>query len=90
MPSGATFKVALVEDQPRVRESWSRLINSLGDFACVCACATGQEAVRLIPPERPSVVLMDIFLPRMSGIECTARLKEAMPETQIVILTAMD
>jgi DNA-binding NarL/FixJ family response regulator len=84
------FKVALVEDQPRVRESWSRLINSLADFACVCACATGEEALRLIPPERPNVVLMDIFLPRMSGIECTARLKEALPETQIVILTAMD
>jgi DNA-binding NarL/FixJ family response regulator len=84
------FRVALVEDHSRVRESWSRLINSLSDFTCVCACSTGEEAVRVIPPERPNVVLMDIFLPRMSGIECTARLKEALPETQIVILTAMD
>jgi DNA-binding NarL/FixJ family response regulator len=84
------FRVALVEDQPKVRESWTRLISSLPDFECVCSCATGEEAIRVIPHEKPDVILMDIFLPRMSGIECTTRLKEALPETQIVILTAMD
>jgi len=84
------LKVALVEDQPKVRESWIRLINSLSDFSCVCACGTGEEALRVIPLEQPDAVLMDIFLPRMSGIECTARLKELLPQTQIVILTAMD
>jgi DNA-binding NarL/FixJ family response regulator len=67
-----------------------RLINSLPDFSCVCACASGEEALRVIPAEKPDVVLMDIFLTRMSGIECTARLKELLPQTQIVILTAMD
>ncbi|HWX21508.1 MAG TPA: response regulator transcription factor [Candidatus Binatia bacterium] len=84
------LKVALVEDQPKVRESWTLLINSLPDFSCVCACASGEEALRVIPAEKPDVILMDIFLTRMSGIECTARLKELLPETQIVILTAMD
>ena len=44
----------------------------------------------MIPPETPDVVLMDIFLPRMSGIECTVRLKALLPQTQIIILTAMD
>ena len=83
-------KVALVEDQPKVRESWTRLINSLTDFSCVCACASGEGALRVIPQEQPDAVLMDIFLPRMSGIECTARLKDLLPQTQIVILTAMD
>ena len=83
-------RVALVEDQAKVRESWARLINSLTDFSCVCACATGEEALRVIPLEQPDAVLMDIFLPRMSGIECTARLKALLPQTQIVILTAMD
>jgi DNA-binding NarL/FixJ family response regulator len=86
----ARVKVALVEDQPKVRESWTRLINSFPDFACVCACATGEEALRIVPQEQPDVVLMDIFLPRMSGIECTARLKALLPKAQIVILTAMD
>ena len=84
------LKIALVEDQPKVRESWTKLINSFPDFSCVCVCATGEEAMRVIPQAAPDVVLMDIFLPRMSGIECTVRLKELLPQTQIVILTAMD
>ena len=84
------IKIAIVEDQPDVRENWSRLINSFPDFDCVCACLSGEEALREIPKHRPSVVLMDIFLPRMSGIECTAHLKELLPETQIIILTAMN
>src|SRR5260370_20060289 len=84
------LRVALVEDQPKVRESWTRLINSFPDFSCVCACMSGEEAIRVIPPEQPDVILMDIFLPRMSGIECTARLKTLLPQVQIVILTAMD
>ena len=86
----APIKVALVEDQPKVRESWSQLINSFPDFSCVCVCATGEEAIRVIPQDPPNVILMDIFLPRMSGVECTARLKLLMPHVQIVILTAMD
>jgi DNA-binding NarL/FixJ family response regulator len=84
------INVALVEDQPQARESWIKLINSFPDFSCHCACSTGEEALRTIPAEAPDVVLMDIFLPRMSGIECTVRLKELLPQTQIVILTAMD
>lgn len=84
------LKVALVEDQPKTRQSWSKLINAFSDFSCICTCATAEEALRTIPPLRPDIVLMDIFLPRMSGIECTARLKDLLPETQIIILTAMD
>ena len=82
--------MALVEDQPKVRESWVRLINSFPDFYCVCSCVSGEEAVRVIPQHQPNVILMDIFLPRMSGIECTARLKAILPQVQILILTAMD
>ncbi len=83
-------RIALVEDQPDVRENWAALINSFPEFECVCACVSGEEALREIPGHKPDVVLMDIFLPRISGIECTARLKELLPETQIIILTAMD
>ena len=86
----APIKVALVEDQPRVRASWSKFINSFPDFACTCACASGEEALRLIPAAQPDVVLMDLFLPRMSGIECTVHLKALLPQTPIVVLTAMD
>lgn len=84
------IKVALVEDQTTIRENWARLINSFPDFACVCACVSAEDALTNIPRAKPDVVLMDIFLPRMSGIECTARLKMKLPDVQIVMLTAMD
>jgi DNA-binding NarL/FixJ family response regulator len=84
------LRVALVEDQRDTRESWSRLISSFPDFTCICACATAEEALRVIPLEKPDVILMDVFLPRMSGIECTSRLKAVLPKTPIVMLTASD
>ena len=84
------LKIALVEDQPKVRDSWSQLIDSLPDLECICLCKSGEEALRVIPEAQPDVVLMDIFLPRMSGIECTARLKELLPGIKIIILTAMN
>jgi DNA-binding NarL/FixJ family response regulator len=83
-------RVALVEDKPEVRQSWARLIDSFPGFSCVCVCSSGEEALRAIPGVLPDVVLMDIFLPRMSGIECTTRLKAQLPKTQIMILTAVE
>jgi len=79
-----------VEDQREIRDNWKRLIESFADFQCICTCASAEEALRVIPQALPDVVLMDIYLPRMSGIECTARLKALLPNTQIVILTAVD
>ena len=84
------IRTALVEDKPDVRESWRQLIGSFPDFECVCTCSSGEEALRVIPPLAPDVVIMDIFLPRMSGIECTARLKAQLPKSRILILTASD
>ncbi len=83
-------RVAMVEDQPKIRENWSLLLNSMAGFQCVCACASGEDAVRVIPGCRPDIILMDIRLLGMSGIECTSRMKELLPQTQIVILTALD
>jgi DNA-binding NarL/FixJ family response regulator len=82
-------RVALVEDERDIRESWARLIGSFPGFCCAGACPSGEEALKQIPALRPEIVLMDIFLPRMSGIECTSRLKTLLPETQILILTAV-
>src|SRR4051812_3710422 len=83
-------KVALVEDIKDVRQSWSRLINQCADLSCVCASASGEDALREIPSHSPDVVLMDIYLPKMTGIECTARLKLLLPRTQILILTVAE
>lgn len=84
------LRVALVEDQPEIRENWKRLIESFRDFDFVCACPSAEEALRCLPDAKPDVVLMDIYLPGISGIECTARLKAVLPRTQIVMLTAVD
>lgn len=89
-PGRRLIKVALVEDRRDMRESWGRLVDALGDFECVCVCASGAEALRSVPLAQPDVVLMDIFMPKMSGIECTARLKALLPKTPIVILTTSD
>ncbi|MGH8022480.1 MAG: response regulator [Limisphaerales bacterium] len=89
-PRAARAGVVLVEDKPDVRDSWTKLINSLSGFFCVAACSSGEEALRKVPSLAPDIVLMDIFLPRMSGIECTARLKSLVPKTQIIILTGVE
>lgn len=81
------IKVAIVEDSAGVRENWARLINSAPGFACVCTCASGEEALKKLPSAQPDVVLMDIRLPGISGIECTARLKLMAPQVQILMLT---
>lgn len=86
----APYRVALVEDQAEMRKDWSQLINSLKDFTCVISCSSAEEALRDIPAIKPDVILMDIFLLRMSGIECTARLKTLLPDSQILILTAVE
>jgi DNA-binding NarL/FixJ family response regulator len=81
--------VALVEDERELRESLVKMVNSFTGFACTCVCTSGEEALKQIPLQHPKIVLMDIFLPRMSGIECTSRLKAMLPDTLILILTAV-
>lgn len=86
----SVHRVAIVEDRREVREQWASLVGRFEGFSCVCACASGEEALEQIPPLKPEIVLMDIFLPRMSGIECTVRLKEVVPDSRVLILTASD
>lgn len=90
LSSPRTIGVALVEDQKELCRSWVQIIETFGGFKCVCTCASAEEAVRVIPDVRPEVILMDIRLPRMSGIDCTSRLKELLPATPILILTVLD
>ncbi|HEY4415057.1 MAG TPA: response regulator transcription factor [Verrucomicrobiae bacterium] len=88
--AAVTISVALVEDQKDLCQSWVQIIESFEGFKCTCTCASAEEAVAAIPEARPDVILMDIRLPRMSGIECTSRLKELLPTTPIIILTVLD
>jgi len=86
-PFRSPLRIAIVEDQRDIRESWVHLINSFPEFKCVCECSSGEEAVRVVPQSHPDIILMDIFLVRMSGIECTARLKTVLRDSHIIILT---
>src|SRR5581483_2827658 len=69
------IKVCIVEDSATFRNTLADFINSTPDVRCVCACESGTEALEQIPKRGAEVVLMDIQLPDISGIECTFRLK---------------
>jgi DNA-binding NarL/FixJ family response regulator len=79
--------VSIVEDNSAICASVERVIASSTDMTCVSASRNAEHALRTIPEQKPEVVLMDIELPGMSGIECTARLKRLMPGLRILILT---
>jgi len=81
------IKVAIVEDNTGVREGWSRLLEKTAGFRLVCACADAETSLVELPRWRPDVVLMDINLPQMSGIECTARLSMSLPKARILMVT---
>ncbi len=84
------IRVAIVEDNKTVRESLVRYVETAADFECVTVCSNGEEALQTIPTDKPHVVLMDILLPGVSGIECTARLKRLLPSAQIIIITVYE
>jgi DNA-binding NarL/FixJ family response regulator len=84
------ISVSIVEDNRGTRESLTELLGRSSGLRCVGAHATGEEALRKIPGEKPDVVLMDINLPGMSGIECVAQLKDRLPKTQILMLTTYE
>ncbi len=79
--------VAIVEDDRELRENWARLLNAHPRVRCVAACESAEAALRQLPECRPDVVLMDINLPGMSGLRCTALLKQRLPKTQILVVT---
>jgi DNA-binding NarL/FixJ family response regulator len=84
------IKVAIVEDHKTTREALERIINLSTDCQCACACATAEEGLRAIPGHQPEVVLMDIQLPKMSGVECVAKLKELLPAAQVIMVTVYE
>lgn len=85
-----TKKVAIVEDDRGLREQLVQILNAARDARCVGAFLSAEEALQQIPAAQPDVVLMDIKLPGMSGIECVAQLKKAHPSLRIIMLTVYE
>jgi len=82
--------VAIVEDNNDFRASLEGYLNEAPGHRCVCSCSTAEEALQTIPRLLPDVALMDIHLPKLSGMECTQRLKDLCPSVQILILTVYE
>ncbi len=90
LDSTQKIRIAIVEDHGELRESWRKIIDGGDSFECLECFATAEQALREIPLYKPDVVLMDINLPGMSGIECTRLLRTEMPRLQVLILTVYE
>jgi DNA-binding NarL/FixJ family response regulator len=84
------IRVAIVEDIREIREALRVLINGTSGFDCIHVFSDAEEALELMPLEEVDVVLMDITLPRMNGIECMKILKKKVPEVQFMMCTVHD
>jgi len=84
------IRVAVVDDQALVRSGFTVLLRSADDIEVVGEAGTGREAVDLVAAARPDVVLMDVRMPEMDGIEATQRIVASDVETRILVLTTFD
>jgi DNA-binding NarL/FixJ family response regulator len=84
------IRVALVEDQGGLRESLKNALTGVPGITFLTACANAEQALEELPALRPQVVLMDINLPGMSGVECVRHLVERVPGVLVVMLTVYD
>jgi len=85
-----SITVSIVEDNDQLRGTLVRVINRAEGFHCLSQYANAETALESLPKERPAVVLMDINLPGMNGVECVRRLKQLLPEIQVVMLTVYE
>lgn len=84
------IRVAIVEDNEALRASLERMVERFEDCQCVATFADGKEALLGVPKCSPHVVLMDINMPHMDGIECVARLKDRLPDAEFIMLTVYE
>lgn len=82
--------VVIVEDNPELRKQLTEFLVAAKDVEYLGAFATGEEALNRIPALNPDVVLMDIQLPGISGIECVAELRKLVPKIQIIMVTVYE
>jgi len=82
--------VLIVDDAPAVRDGLRRIVRGLPDVDAVSMASSGEEALARYSVERPDLVLLDVRMPGMSGLECARRLLHSDPGVRIVMLTAND
>src|SRR5712691_8756921 len=82
--------VSIVDDEADLREHIADYLTATGGIVCQSAYASAEAALEHLPHDKPDVILMDINLGGMDGIECVRRLKARMPEAQVLMLTVFD
>lgn len=82
--------VSIVDDEAGLREHIAGYLAAAGNIRCKSAYASAEEALEHLPQDKPDVILMDINLGDMDGIECVRRLTALMPEAQVLMLTVFE
>ena len=85
-----SISIAIVEDLDEVRDGLKNFISLSTDFLVVGAFKTGEEALAQLPEITPDIVIMDINLPGISGIECIRQVKDKSPDTQFMMFTVYE
>src|SRR5262245_41006005 len=85
-----SIKILLVDDQPLFREGLRTLLSVHSDFNVVGEAGNGEEAIRLAKSLHPSVVLMDLQMPFLNGVDATRRLHAEEPDCRVIVLTTFD
>jgi len=84
------IKILIADDQNLIRQSLEIVLNAQNDFQVTDAVENGKEVIRAVRREKPDIILMDIRMPEMDGVQCTKILKENYPNIKIIILTTFD
>lgn len=82
--------VSIIEDNEQLRNTLSRVLNRAEGFRCISTYGSAEEGLEDLPARKPDVVLMDINLPGINGVECVRRLKQTAPAIQVVMLTVYE